>query len=529
MALNIYKTTILCSLMLFMLFVPIVVSAQTVGFPQLVTAPFVSGLAQPVHITHSGDGSARLFLVEQLGRIRIVRNGALLPEPFLDIRNRVSCCGERGLLSVAFPPSFATTGRFYVNYTDLSGNTVVARYRLTADPDRADPSSEEVILRVTQPFANHNGGQLAFGPDGFLYVGMGDGGSGGDPNNFAQNLTPLPGNQRLLGKLLRLDVEAGAVPYAIPVTNPLIGGARSEIWALGLRNPWRFSFDRLTGDLFIGDVGQNAFEEINFRPSASGGGENYGWRLMEGAHCFNPPAGCNDGSLTLPVFEYSHAEGCSVTGGFVYRGRLRGPEGIYLHGDFCTGRIRGLKNSGGLWQDTLLLDTAFGITTFGEDQDGELYVSDWTNGTVSRLRFVAPLPSAQQVFTLQPRALPVMSTDPATSEPIGFGSFMSGGATLGLRIALAQFSSAVDVYLGIYAPSVDPTEVYLLSAQGTLSRVSAGLVRWKRNLLDVVDEMPFGEVPLSILPKGTYTFYVAVAPSGRTDTYAIWTAEISIQ
>src|SRR4030042_1620775 len=241
--------------------------------PQVSLMKLVGGLSQPVHITNAGDGSGRVYVVEQPGRIRIIRNGVLQPTSFLDISStaqnpadrKVLFGGERGLLSVAFPVNFSQKGYFYVNYTRApDGATVVARYFVPVDPDVADPSSEQIILTVTQPFVNHNGGQLVFGPDGFLYIGMGDGGSGCDPNNLAQNLANLSGNQRLLGKLLRIDVESGVMPYAVPQTNPLLNDTISEIWALGLRNPWRFSFDRLTGDLYLGDVGQSAFEEINF-------------------------------------------------------------------------------------------------------------------------------------------------------------------------------------------------------------------------------------------------------------------------
>jgi glucose/arabinose dehydrogenase len=294
-----------------------IAGAQAIGDPpDIAIDRYGEGFSSPVHITHAADGSGRLFVVEQSGRIRIIKGSGTLPVPFLDISDRVSCCGEQGLLSVAFPPDYAIKGHFYVNHTNLSGDTVVARYRVSADPDVADAATEEILLTIAQPFANHNGGQLAFGPDGYLYIGTGDGGSGGDPLNNGQNTDVL------LGKLLRIDVEAGVAPYGIPPTNPyrLRAGYRPEIWALGLRNPWRFSFDRLTGDLYIGDVGQNMYEEINFQPAASAGGENYGWRIMEGFHCYNPAA-CNPTGLTLPVLEYEHNQGnCSVTAGGVYRG-----------------------------------------------------------------------------------------------------------------------------------------------------------------------------------------------------------------
>ncbi len=335
-----------------------------------------------MHVAHAGDGSGRIFVVEQGGRIRIIRNGVLEATSFLDIAGRVSCCGERGLLSVAFPPGYAAKGHFYVNYTDRAGNTVVARYRLTSDPDIADPDSEQIVLTVPQPYANHNGGQLAFGPnDGYLYIGMGDGGSGGDPQNRAQNPAEL------LGKLLRIDVEAGVAPYAIPATNPFTqtAGYRGEIWALGLRNPWRFAFDRANGDLYIADVGQNEYEEVDHQPAASRGGENYGWRIMEGTHCYRA-SGCDPAGLTLPVAEYDHSQGCSVTGGLIYRGdQFDRLVGTYLYGDYCSGRVWGLRQTSSGWTHQLLLDTAFNISAFGEDEAGEIYLTDYGGGQIYRI------------------------------------------------------------------------------------------------------------------------------------------------
>jgi glucose/arabinose dehydrogenase len=368
---------------------PLQTSAE---LPTLALSPAVaSGLSLPIGITNAGDGSGRLFIIQQAGRIRLVKNGSLLATPFLDITSRVSCCGERGLLGLAFPRDYVTKGYFYINYTNTAGNTVVARYQRNAtNPDLADPASEQIILTVAQPFANHNGGHLAFSPvDGQLYVAMGDGGDGGDPGNRAQN------PNELLGKILRLDVETGRpYTYTISQTNPFINSAsfRPEIWALGVRNPWRFSFDRAAGDLYIGDVGQSNFEEINFQPASSAGGENYGWRIMEGMHCFNPP-GCSVTGLTLPVWEYTHAEGCSVTGGFVYRGgTFPRMQGLYFYGDYCTGRIWGLRLEGGTWQNSLLLDTAINISSFGEDEAGNVYVASHNTGEIFRLVDTAPVP-----------------------------------------------------------------------------------------------------------------------------------------
>ena len=253
------------------------------------------GLDRPLGLIDAGDGSGRLFIVEQVGSIRIHDNGEVLSTPFLDLSSRVSCCNERGLLGLAFHPDYAQNDFFFVNYTDASGRTVVSRFSVSGDPNRADAGSEVEVLSFDQPFSNHNGGHLAFGPDGYLYIATGDGGSGGDPQNNGQQLDTL------LGKILRVDVDG--LPLAIPPDNPFVGDttARDEIWAYGLRNPWRFSFDRRTGDLFIADVGQDRREEIDLQPSGSPGGQNYGWRRMEGSICFQPASGCTDGSLVLPI------------------------------------------------------------------------------------------------------------------------------------------------------------------------------------------------------------------------------------
>lgn len=330
-----------------------------------------TGLTSPVYVTHAGDGSGRLFVVEQAGVIRIIRNGRILPAPFLDIRDRVTAGGEMGLLSVAFHPRYAATGRFFVNYTTEQGarRTVIAEYRASARDDDIGDRTERAILEITQPFRNHNGGLNLFGPDGLLYIGMGDGGSAGDPMNNGQRLDTL------LAKLLRIDVDDTA-RYRIPPDNPFIGRtARGEIWAYGLRNPWRFAFDRRTGRLFLADVGQNAWEEVDIIEK----GGNYGWNIMEGAHCFRPPTGCSTAGLVLPIAEYrTGVDGCSVTGGYVYRGtRVRPLIGRYVFGDYCTGRIWTLTEiAPDRWTMTLLLSTELSISSFGEDQDGELYVVD---------------------------------------------------------------------------------------------------------------------------------------------------------
>jgi glucose/arabinose dehydrogenase len=350
--------------------------------PIIGVKPIVAGLSKPVAITHTGDGSGRLFITLKGGKVIIFDGSKVLSEPFIDLSSLVSTDSERGLLSVAFHPSYGINGFFYANYTDTNGDTVIARYTVSSNPNVADPNSAFVILKITQPFSNHNGGQLQFGPDGYLYIGMGDGGSGGDPQNNAQN----PGT--LLGKMLRIDVDTG-VPYAIPASNPFVGNPEvlDEIWAFGLRNPWRFSFDRQTGDLFIGDVGQGTWEEVNFQLATSPGGENYGWRLMEGTDCFDPATDCNDGTLTLPILEYDHSVGCSITGGYRYRGTgNQDLFGFYLYADFCTGLIWGATEDGdGGWKVRELLDTDFRITTFGEDETGEIYVADFLSGTIYQI------------------------------------------------------------------------------------------------------------------------------------------------
>jgi glucose/arabinose dehydrogenase len=344
-----------------------------------------SGLRQPTHITHANDGSNRLFITEQRGRILLMQGGQISKKPFLDITDRVSCCGERGLLSIIFPPGFKEKRYCYINYTDNAGDTMVARFHLSQDPDIADPKSEETILTVKQPNANHNGGQLAFGPDGYLYIGMGDGGSAGDPHNHAQNPSSL------LGKMLRIDVESGKKPYAVPADNPFVNNKafRPEIWATGLRNPWRFSFDRKTGDLYIADVGQNKYEEIDFEPRGGKGGRNYGWNVMEGLHCY-ASENCDRKGLALPVAEYDHDKGCSVTGGIVYRGsRFPQLPGIYFYGDYCSGRIWGLRQSDAEWMNKMLRDTDLAISTFGEDEAGEVYVADYAKGNIYRIEAVS--------------------------------------------------------------------------------------------------------------------------------------------
>ena len=328
--------------------------------------------------------------MEQAGRIRILENGVVLQTPFLDIASvnppRLAAGGERGLLSVAFPPGFDVKRHFYVYYTRAAdGAIVVARYRVSVGGGNvADPASEEVVLVVPHPnYGNHNGGQLAFGPDNNLYIGTGDGGGGGDPGNNAKSPASM------LGKLLRIDVESGTAPYGVPPRNPFVGvaGYQPEIWALGVRNPWRFSFDRGTGDLYLGDVGQGTYEEIDFQPAGDPGGRNYGWNVMEGDSCYPVgTAGCNRTGLALPAFVYDHSLGCSVTGGHVYRGSAFPTlQGVYLFGDYCSGRIWGMRKNGAAWDNALLADTTSTITTFGEDEPGNVYVANYANGDLLKI------------------------------------------------------------------------------------------------------------------------------------------------
>src|SRR5688500_9165824 len=369
-------------------FLPLLLAIALPLFAQTVALqPVVSGLTEPVAIAHAQDN--RLFIVLQDGQIVIWNGTSLLQTPFLDIRSLVLSGGERGLLGLAFHPDYAHNGFFFVNYTDRNGDTVITRYSVSAaDPNRADPTSARRLFLIDQPFSNHNGGQLAFGPDRYLYIGMGDGGAGGDPQNNAQN------RAQLLGKMLRIDVDSGD-PYGIPPANPFIGqsGTRPEIWAIGMRNPWRFSFDRVTGDLWIADVGQGDVEEIDFQPASSRGGENYGWRIKEGSKCFNPRT-CSSTGLIDPVIEYGHVDGaCAVTGGYVYRG-TRTPRltGTYIYGDYCNGVIWGAtRNANGTFSSRVLIDTNIFISTFGEDANGEVYVADH-RGAIFRIIDTTPLP-----------------------------------------------------------------------------------------------------------------------------------------
>lgn len=329
-----------------------------------------SGLTRPVDIKPAFDGSGRLFIIEKYGVIRVFENGQLLEQPFLNIDDRVNDNGnEMGLLGLAFHPDYEQNGYFYVNYTGAGGDTRISRFQ--ASGNTADPNSEQILLIIKQPYENHNGGSVAFGPDGYLYLGLGDGGLAGDPHKNGQNTSSL------LGKILRIDVNNGT-PYAIPADNPF----GNEVWAYGLRNPWRMSFDRLTGDLWIGDVGQGQWEEIDYLPAGSPAGANFGWSVMEGMHGYDSEP---QPDMLLPVTEYSHSEGgCSITGGYVYRGAMPEWNGVYLFGDYCTGYVWGMILSNGGWQAQRLFETGVQITSFGQDEAGEIYLTS-DGGEVYRL------------------------------------------------------------------------------------------------------------------------------------------------
>jgi len=355
------------------------------GIGQVTPVVFAEGFSSPVSIAHA-DGDDRLFVVERGGSIRIIHgDGTIEPTPFLDISGFITTGGERGLLGLAFHPDYSENGFFFVNYTDLDGNTVIARFTVSgSDPDVADIETREVILSIDQPYSNHNGGDLKFGADGYLYIGTGDGGSSGDPGNNAQDKSSL------LGKMLRIDIDSGT-PYSIPSGNPYVdsAGSANEIWASGLRNPWRFSFDRETGDMWIADVGQGSVEEINFIPSGSGAGMNFGWRCYEGEETYNTSDCLAESEYWFPQYQYYHNtdNGCSVIGGFVYRGvEFPSLDGYYFFTDFCNDMLFSLHDSSGQWVMTKHGQfTGNSFSTFGEDQNGEIYMAGLTSGKVYKL------------------------------------------------------------------------------------------------------------------------------------------------
>ena len=340
------------------------------------------GFDSPIGLVSANDGSGHVFAWEQSGKIWSIKDGEVGLDPFLDIGTLLPPSilqggyTEQGLLGLAFDPQYKDNGVFFIHYSDVRGNTTIARYKVSSDPEKADPASARIILSVNQPFPDHNGGQIAFGPDGYLYIGLGDGGNPDDPLRNGQNMDTL------LGKILRIDING--TPYKVPEDNPFVNqsGAKPEIWATGLRNPWRFSFDKQTGDLYIGDVGQWAYEEVDFQPAGQGG-QNYGWSAWQGMHPhIKQTIPVDESTLTLPILEYPHTEGCSVTGGYVYRGTaLPAMNGIYLYGDYCNGRVwAAAHNADGTWQSYLWMQTPHVITSFGQDDSGELYLIDYKGG-----------------------------------------------------------------------------------------------------------------------------------------------------
>ena len=402
----------------------VAVPSGALAQPAITLTPLGTGgvVSAPLHAASPNDGSGRIFVVSQEGVIKIFQGGAYLSTPFLDISSLVTFNDEQGLLSMEFHPDYVDNGWFYVYYVDnltTPGSVTIARYTVSSDPNVADPGSAQIVLVVPNPFDDtHRGGRLEFGPDGYLYAGIGDSGGVGDPENRAQNTSSL------FGKLLRLDVngtgavpcgQADPMPYAVPPTNPFVGvaGACEEIWAYGFRNPWRFSFDRATDDLFIADVGEDSWEEIDLQPAGSTGGQNYGWRLMEADHCFDPPTNCDDGTLTHPIFEYAHipAGRCAVIGGFRYRGTLV-PDlvGMYVYGDLCSGEVFAATQSGGTWSSVVLKDTTFVISGFGEDEAGELYLTN-LSGLVYRVE-QTPYP-APALSAVSPS--PILAGDPGVT------------------------------------------------------------------------------------------------------------------
>jgi hypothetical protein len=472
---------------------------ESAAAQNIVLQPVLANLAQPVLVTHAGDGSHRLFIVEQAGRIKVLTPGSAVPTLFLDLTARVLAGGERGLLGLAFHPRYATTGRFFVNYTRRpDGATVIAEYRVApGDPD-AGRDDERILLVVAQPFANHNGGMIAFGPDGLLYVGMGDGGSSFDPDRRAQDVTDL------LGKILRLDVDppaGSAAPYASPPGNPFAGPhpGRDEIYALGFRNPWRFSFDRATGELYVGDVGQGSREEID-RVIPGG---NYGWPIFEGRRCLGLGGSCDDPALIPPVAEYEHAAGrCSVIGGYAYRGSGGTlPAGAYVFGDLCTGEILRLQDDA----VDVLLPGGLSISSFGEDEAGEIHVTG-LSGTVHRL----VNPDAPSL------ALRADQTVLGPGDTLRLGLDVATGATV-----------TVDAYAGIVAPD-GRTVVFLTSTEppaGAVTSLAADARTFPALVPDVI--VPAGTaltIPDFFVhtvggteQPGTYVIFVALARDGALD------------
>lgn len=445
----------------------VVTDSQPPVWPDLQLGTPITNANSPVALTHAPDGSGRLFIVERAGRIRIWDGGAL--RTFLDLRSRVntndSGGDERGLLALAFSPEYATNGHFYVNYISSNssprGSTVISRF--TVNPANADDgieTSEEVILVIPQPEPNHNGGQINFGPDGYLYIGMGDGGGAGDLHGSVGN---GQANDTFLGKMLRIDVEGfpdPGLPYAIPADNPFLLDTQvpNEIWAFGLRNPWRWSFDRKTGDMYIADVGQYEWEEVNFIPAASTGGENFQWRRVEGFNTFNSGTPLTKGTSTDPVFEYDHNAGSSITGGYVYRGSsFPRMEGIYYFGDYNSGRIWGLqRDPSGNWIDRQFLDTSLNVSSFGEDEAGNLYVASLFTGDIYRLsdtRGETYLQVTEASFTPDGEAQVLFGSEIGKRYQLQVSADLQSWSDLGQPRMATDFDSEISATLPVPAPA----------------------------------------------------------------------------
>lgn len=503
-------------------FSSLVVQAQ----PKIQFQVYATGFSVPVDIKSAGDD--RLFVVEQSGKIKIIKNGVVNTQPFINLATKIgySPGSERGLLGMAFPPDFAISKKFYVNYTNQSGDTRVARYKVsTTNPDSAVLSSEQIIISINQDYANHNGGNLAFGPDGYLYIGMGDGGSLGDPLNRAQNMLSH------LGKMLRIDVSGNTAGYSVPMDNPFVtqSSVLPEIWASGMRNPWKYSFDKLTGDLWIGDVGQNAWEEIDMEPANSPGGFNYGWRCYEGNHNYNTNGCQSMSNYDGPIYEYQQAgNGCSVTGGFVYRGTKFGKMfGKYFFGDYCFGKMWYLEKVNNAWVRTDI-GVIPAVTTFGEDNHGELYAANYNNGSVYHI-----------VDTSQCQPTAFITSDSAVNSCTNFytlnayqGNGLSyqwyyNGAPLGIagtvHYATQSGSYYVQVTDSALGCSANSASVYV--NLGTGAPVSFGII-------DTIYCDTSGAVALQAIPSGGVfsgpgvngnTFYPNLAQAGsNTITYTYY-------
>ncbi len=491
-----------------------------------------SGLSQPVFAGGAGDSSGRLFIVEQTGRIRVLQSGASATTVFLDVQSKVVSSGERGLLGLAFHPQYAANGRFFVFYTRVSDAAlVIAEFRVSANRDVAD-ATERMLLTIPHPtYANHNGGMLAFGGDGYLYIGVGDGGSGNDPGNNAQDI------ESLLGKILRIDVDvpdtAAGTLYSSPAGNPFVGvPGRDEIYVVGMRNPWRFSFDRATGQQWVGDVGQGQREEVD-SPIVAGG--NYGWRVYEGTNCTGVDPGlCIPANYRPPLFEYTHTGGrCSLTGGYVYRGS-RGalPAGTYVFGDFCTGEIFAWNGS----SQTLLLDTALNVSSFGEDDQGELYVVG-LGGSVSRIALVPGATTTTLASSANPSTMGQAVTLTATvtgSSPTGTLAFTDGGATLagcgavalagtgGTRTATCATSSlAVGMHAIVATYSGDT--VNAPSTSTTLSQQVNGTAP-STQLVNGSFEVPALSTSFRYMPTGTGIGWTFNSSAGIQGNGSAWRA-----